>query len=194
MFKRRPADLKQFSDSGLLERYRKTGNREIVGELYKRYVHLVYGVCLKYLKNREDSKDAVMQIFEKLMETLQTHEVKHFKSWLFITSRNHCLMELRRRKSNRNLSSDEYSLIGDMEIPDELHLNDEMNPESDIDMMKKCMEGLPHEQKICISMFYFEEQSYKEVSLKTRFPLKKVKSYIQNGKRNLKNCMERKSE
>ncbi len=91
-------DHSTFSDLELVEQYKESGDLSLVGALYNRYMTLVYGVCLKYLKDREESRDAVMQIFEKLMVSLKQHEITHFKSWLYVTSRNHCLMALRAKK------------------------------------------------------------------------------------------------
>jgi RNA polymerase sigma factor (sigma-70 family) len=89
------------SDEELIIRYRQGGDMKDLGQLYDPYMPMVYGVCLKYLKNREESRDAVMQIFEKLTTTLRTHEVTHFKSWLYVTTRNHCLMQLRSNKGRK---------------------------------------------------------------------------------------------
>ena len=79
--------------------FQKSGNLDVLGELYARYMHLVYGVSLKYYGDRDDAHDAVMQIFEKLITDLPRHEVQNFKSWLYVLTKNHCLMEIRSRKS-----------------------------------------------------------------------------------------------
>jgi len=178
-------------DLALITRFKESGDLMILAELYQRYTHLVYGLCLKYLKHREDSKDAVMQIFEKLIQSLKQHEVQHFKSWLYVLTKNHCLMQLRERKKafklqeNIGLDAVENTLF--------LHHEDELEVEVNLLSMEKCMEELSQEQNLCIKLFYLEERCYKEIAETTGFNLKLVKSYIQNGKRNLKNCMERKN-
>ncbi len=182
------------SDLELIDMYKQSNDLKILGQLYSRYTHLVFGVCLKYLKNSDDSKDAVMQLFEKLIDSLLKHDIQNFKSWLHVTSRNHCLMELRRRKSNRIISSDEFSIVESMESSVSVHHNDEDLLNEDLLIMKKCMEKLSEEQKNCIKLFYLEERSYNEVSLESGYELRKVKSFIQNGKRNIKNCIERNRE
>src|SRR5690606_5541736 len=78
--------------------YKNSGDLQVLGKLYKNYMPLVYGVCLKYFKHPEESQDAVMQIFEQLIDKLKNHEVKNFKSWLYVLTRNFCLMELRKSK------------------------------------------------------------------------------------------------
>ena len=171
-----------------MERYKQRGDREVVGELYKRYVHLVYGVCLQYLRNRDDSKDAVMQIFEKLFVSLKEHDVENFKSWLHVTTKNHCLMALRKIKKSDLGENIDTSV---MELSQIDHHEDEMELEDNLTLLQKCMEQLKEAQKMCIQLFFIEKKCYNEIVGTTSYPLKKVKSYIQNGKRNLKLCMER---
>lgn len=185
MLSREPiADL---DDLELLSRYRQSGNAEWAGALYTRYTSLVYGVCLKYLKDRDDAKDAVMQLFEKLLVSLKEHNITHFKSWLYVTARNFCLMELRRRKGKyaEELSPD---LMESSAAP---HPDDSDDLESNLGKLEKCIEELGREQKECVQLFYLQQKCYQEVSDATGFDMNKVKSYIQNGKRNLKICMER---
>jgi len=175
------------TDSELLNHYKKDGELSYLGELYTRYQSLVYGVCLKYLKDRDESKDAVMQLFEKLIQTLRTHEVDNFKSWLYVTTRNHCLMQIRSRKGKftHEFSSEimENQLL--------LHLEDETELEGNLTKLEKCIETLINEQKQCIQLFFLQEKCYREIAQFTGFDLNQVKSFIQNGKRNLKICMER---
>lgn len=179
------------TDEELLDSYLKSRDLEIIGILYKRYAHLVYGVCLKYLKDRDDGKDAVMQIFEKIIKELGEKEVKHFKSWIYVVARNYCLMQLRKKRYHENMDSepgDSESFFMESEM--EMNPTDETVFNTKTDKLKDCMDQLSNEQKRCIELFYLKEKCYKEIVMVTHFELKKVKSYIQNGKRNLKNCME----
>jgi len=178
---------RQLPDVELIARYKDTDDVSIVGILYDRYMTLVYGVCMKYLKDREESRDAVMQIFEKLISSLKEHEITHFKSWLYTTSRNHCLMALRARK--RQIPAEIEAEF--MENGALLHLDDGPNVEVDLVKLEHCIDRLVAEQKACVEMFYLQQKCYKEIVTVTGFDDKKVKSYIQNGKRNLKLCMER---
>lgn len=156
------------------------------GELYARYTSLVYGVCLKYLKDRDEAKDAMMQLFEKLVATLLTHDVENFKSWLYVTARNHCLMQLRARKGKYQ---QEFSPEL-MENQFLLHLEEEPEMEQNLSKLEKCIDQLVNDQQQCVRLFYLEEKCYRDITGLTGFDLNKVKSYIQNGKRNLKICME----
>ena len=173
------------NDDELIRLYKTVGDLEILGELYKRYTGLVFGVCLKYLKDREASQDAVMQIFEKLIKSLLEHEISHFKSWLYVTARNHVLMELRKKK---NVPLDEIPQSF-MESDVEMHQEDAL--ESNLTNLEKCIETLVKEQKACVTLFYLQHKCYQEITEITGYELKKVKSYIQNGKRNLKICLEK---
>lgn len=175
------------SDLELIKLYKDSGDLEGVGRLFERYTSLVYGVCLKYLKDREESKDAVMQIFEKLISALKEHNVSHFKSWLYVLSRNHCLMALR---ANKNKIFEEISPFF-MENDMLLHHEENGEMESNLVKLEKCISKLNDEQKRCVQLFYLEQKCYQEITNLTGLDFNKVKSFIQNGKRNLKLCMER---
>ncbi len=189
-FKKKP----KADDNNLLEQYRTTGDLALLGALYDRYMHLVYGTCLKYLKNAEDSKDAVMQIFEKIVESLLHTEVDNFKSWLYVVAKNYCLMQLRASKTRQqNGHYADHILENNMELGYNLHLDNDGKgtDEINLQLLEKGMNILPSEQKQCITLFYMEQKCYKEIEEITGYELKKVKSYIQNGKRNLKIFLEK---
>lgn len=180
--------MQEASDAELIQEYKKTGNLDILAALYQRYMSLVYGVCLKYF-DEEGSKDAVMQIFEELISKLQQYEVQNFKSWLHVLTRNHCLMKIRSMKHKESLqvSIDDTTVVENEEIN---HHEGGITLEDHLQQMEKCMETLPEEQKRSVDLFYLQEKSYREVSSITGYEMNKVKSYIQNGKRNLKICIE----
>lgn len=188
-FIKNTAGIKNQDDAALLAQYKRTGSLEVLGVLYNRYMHLVYGVCLNYFKEEEASKDAVMQIFEELILKLKVHEVQNFKSWLHVLTRNHCLMAIRKLSKNNTVSIDDVFV----ENTDFVHLDIEDTKETQLTVMEKCMETLPEEQKVSVDLFYLQEKCYKEVAEITGYELVKVKSYIQNGKRNLKICIEKNS-
>ena len=174
---------KSWKDGKLLESYRKKNDSEALGYLFDRYLHLVYGLCLKYLKSREKSQDAVMDIYEKVSHELLEKSVTHFKSWLYVVAKNHCLMKL--RKNNPEIHSEVF-----MENASEMHLNNNEVIEDQLSRMEKCIEKLKNGQKECITLFYLKEKSYREIAKESKYSLNEIKSFIQNGKRNLKICME----
>jgi len=187
--------LKSRADEELLAEFRAGGDLEVLGELYSRYLHLVFGVCLKYLKEREEAKDAVMQIFEKLIIEIPRHNIENFRSWLHVVTKNYCLMQLRSGRSEKEkfveLSKDpEYF----METVKDLHPLDEDEDLRTVDnTLEDCIERLKKEQKRCIRLFYFENRCYNEIAVNLGIDEKKVKSHLQNGKRNLKICLEEKN-
>ena len=187
--------IKSLDDHELVARYRQTGNNVFVGELYERYTHLVYGVCMKYLEDREDSRDATVEIFVKLLDDLKKHEVENFRGWLYSVARNHCLMKFRKDKNrieNRPELQAELAVV--MEWNENQHHNSDETGKQQILTMEEAIEQLPTEQKRCIELFYMQEKSYQQVMELTGFDFKQVKSYIQNGKRNLKNLINRQYE
>ena len=179
------------TDAELLGIFLKDYNQEILGELYSRYIHLVYGVCLKYFKDRERAKDAVIELYEKILVEIGKHTITNFKSWLYVVTKNYCLMELRKRKPGELiLTSSDEELAGFMENEQELHLIDKDRDEQLEQALTDCIAKLKAEQKECIQLFYYENRCYREIAVLLKIEEKKVKSFIQNGKRNLKICLE----
>jgi RNA polymerase sigma factor (sigma-70 family) len=183
------ARIQEQDDAALVASYKAGGDLAVLGTLYNKYMHLVFGVCLNYLKDEELSKDAVMQIFEELVVKLKIHEVQNFKSWLHVLTRNHCLMALRKTSKHTTVSLEDSFV----ENTDFVHLDIDDTKETKLTVMEKCMETLPEEQRLSVDLFYLQEKCYKEVADITGYEMQKVKSYIQNGKRNLKICIERNS-
>ena len=181
------------TDDDLLKQFRSGPDLEILGELYSRYMHLVYGVCLKYLKNRDESMDAVMQIFEKLIIEIPRHDIENFRSWLHVVTRNYCLMQIRSNKlSDEKLTEWMAESTAFMEYPSELHPLDDDGSEME-KALEDCIGKLKEEQKQCIRLFYFPNKCYNEIAVSLGLDEKKVKSHLQNGKRNLKLCLEEKN-
>jgi RNA polymerase sigma-70 factor, ECF subfamily len=185
---------RQKSDEELLKEFTLTGDLEVLGELYAGHMHLVYGVCLKYLKDRDEAKDAVMQIFEKLITEIPRHTIENFRSWLHVVTKNCCLMQLRSQKSqDEKLNEWMSDSLVFMENNFVLHPldDDETNMEK---ALANCIEKLKDEQKECIRQFYYDNRCYNEIALKMGLDEKKVKSHLQNAKRNLKLCLEEKHD
>jgi RNA polymerase sigma factor (sigma-70 family) len=178
-------DLKIKDDQFLIDQYRLTEDKIFVGVLFERYTHLVFGVCMKYLREEDDAKDAVMMIFEKLMTDLKKHEIRFFRAWLHTVSKNHCLMKLRTAK--RHVPFNDRTV----ESSDDGHREEKIRLESRLDLLEKAIPELDEHQQICIRMFYLEEKSYQDITDLTGYDFNQVKSYIQNGKRNLKIYMEK---
>jgi len=177
---------KNVDDDVLLRRYRETGDLAILGTLFDTHAEMVYYVCMRYLQDSERSKDAVMQIFEELIHKVNKQEIQKFGSWLYVLSRNHCLMQLRSEKNRQQISIDEF-----VEFPLPMHPDDEAEEkERQLSELERCMERLPEKQKRSVDLFYLNEKCYKEIAEITGYSMNEVKSYIQNGKRNLKLCME----
>ena len=181
---------KNLSDKEMLERYNRSGDLDILGVLYKRYMPLVYGVCLKYFKDRDDSQDAVIGIFEKLITEMAKHKVENFKSWLYVLTKNYCLMQLRSARSESiKLKAMKAETIAFMENGEELHPIDEDSIVSD-KALEDCIKKLKADQMKCVRLFYYESRCYREISEELKLDESKVKSHLQNAKRNLKICLE----
>lgn len=183
----RQRDWSSFSDKELVDYFKKTSNNFAFAELYSRYDHIALGVCMKYLKDPVRAEDAAMDVFEKLLKDLKHQEIDSFGPWLYTVCKNHCLMQIRLSKSMSNRYQ-KYELFYQqfMENEGDLHLNNEQSNEMLLEAMELALNKLSKEQKQCLNLFYLEQKSYKEIEIITGYSDKKVKSYIQNGKRNLK--------
>jgi RNA polymerase sigma-70 factor (ECF subfamily) len=179
-------DNQHITDQELLSRYYDVHDNRLLGILLQRYTMLLLGVCMKYLKNEEAAKDAVQQVFLKVIHELQRYKVQYFKSWLYMVARNHCLMQLRKR--GEKYPGDQNESI----IADETVLSKELEKEQLLTLIEISLSELSEEQQTCINLFYLDKKSYQQISEATGFNLMQVKSYIQNGKRNLKLLVEKK--
>jgi len=179
---------KQWSDDELLKQFIQTSRQELLGQLYARYVPLVYGLCLKYLGKIEDAEDAVSDIYEELVQKIHKYQVVNFKTWLYSVAKNHCFQVLRKEK-NRFFEDIDTHVMESDEFEHLLNVSEDQEKEN---ALNYCLTTLPDEQRQCVVHFFFEDFSYADIVEKTGFALNKVKSYIQNGKRNLKICILKK--
>jgi RNA polymerase sigma-70 factor (ECF subfamily) len=190
--KSKSANLHDLDDHELIQEYQESLNPDIIAILFQRYTHLVYGVSLKYLGDKDDAKDAVMEIFEALLDNLLKHDIQNFKSWLHSVTRNHCLMQLRQKKPVRmDLEVlEDKSDLQVMESPGELHQVDGLLGNFTENDLKTALKALKGTQRQCIELVYLQGKSYQEVCEMTGLSYKAVKSHVQNGKRNLKIKLE----
>lgn len=181
-----------YTDIELLQHFRKTADSKWLGWLFERYSLLVFGVCMKYLRNATDAQDATQHVFEKALGEVGKYEIPFFKSWIYSVAKNHCLMQLRSRNSKPGTTDElpeetSAELLTDQELKMKELLMEEQSLQ-----LKAALNDLSQEQKICIHLFYLEKLSYQEIETKTGFSFAQVKSHIQNGKRNLRIILEKK--
>lgn len=187
-------NLKTESDENLVVNYQNTKNNLVVGELFKRHSLMCFTVCVKYLRDEDAAHDATMNIFEKLFNDLQKHQINNFKSWLHTVCKNHCLILLRKPNVLVSINEDEEeneNLF--MQLSNILnHDDDKQEKEEKLQAVENAILGLKDKQKQCIELFYLKQKSYVEIADITGYTENEVKSYIQNGKRNLKIILEQK--
>jgi len=178
--------ISSLGDEELLLLYRRNGKQDVIGELFSRYSHLVFGLCMKYLKNKEDARDATFSLFEKLIGDLRENEVRVFSHWLCTVSRNHCLMILRKRTVDQDKMAAlpaEATVVQDA-LPGTKSEAEQW--ETHLSNLEKAINTLNEAQRICVKLFYLQEKSYRQISDITSYSTNEVKSHIQNGRRNLK--------
>ena len=182
--------IEQYSDAALLDLYKKDKDTKWIGYLFERYTLLVFGVCMKYLKQVNDAKDATQQVFEKAFVEVNKYEVTYFKSWMYSIARNHCLMQLRGKGLQTVFMETLPEDLGENFNSQELFDVKENLHEQQIENLGDAIAQLNQEQKLCIDLFYLQKLSYREIEEKTGFSFQQVKSHIQNGKRNLRIFLE----
>jgi RNA polymerase sigma factor (sigma-70 family) len=176
------------TDAELLDQYQTDNDQQWIGILLERYTLLLLGVCMKYMKNEEEAKDCVQQIFLKVLTEVGKYRIDYFKSWLYMVAKNHCLMQLRDKTAKGATALQDHHHVAEKETDrQEVFQNEETYK-----LLEDAIEELSEEQKRCVILFYLQKNSYQQVSDKTGFSLLQVKSYIQNGKRNLKLLMDKK--
>lgn len=189
MLLNRKSFVRKLSDEDIISLYKEKRWTNCIDELYQRYAHMVFGVCLKYVKQVENAEDLTLSLFASLSEKLVQHQVQHFKSWLYVSARNSSLMFLRANKINLELK-DDHLLYDDSDQ----RLDEKLEHDELIESLIEVFEELKQEQRICIQLFYLQKKSYEEVAHITTYTLKEVKSHLQNGRRNLKLLLEKRNE
>lgn len=187
----RPVNQDQYAyitDQELLGKYYAERNNYWLGLLLQRYTMLLFGVCMKYLKNEEEARDGVQQVFLKVIQELPKYKVDYFKSWLYMVAKNYCLMKLR----SRNGKTTEIKETMVATPAEDSGLQGHLEKDRQLELMTESLDELNKEQKLCVTLFYLDKKSYQEIADQTGFSMMQVKSYIQNGKRNLKISMEKK--
>jgi len=185
-------NLSLLTDLELVSRYKLTLDKLYVGELFKRYSHLVLGLCINYFKDKDNAKDALVQIFEKLFDELKKREVENFRAWLCFVSRNYCISYLRKQKTENTRQKD-YQIGQETFVEMEPVVRHD-DKEVQLQHLEEAIKQLNEEQRICVDLFYLQEKSYQDIAAATGFSLKEVKSFLQNGKRNLKNILTQNNE
>jgi RNA polymerase sigma-70 factor (ECF subfamily) len=180
--------LNHIDDKELLDRFYGDYNNDWLGELLPRYTLLLFGVCMKYLKNEEDAKDCVQQIFLKAINELHKYKVEYFKSWIYMIAKNHCLMKLRDKGKYPVEITAKMAATPDVSEDKNLLIE----KDNTLIELQAALQQLSKEQQVCVTLFYLEKKSYTEISGETGYSMMQVKSHIQNGKRNLKLLLEKK--
>ncbi|MDR0668132.1 MAG: sigma-70 family RNA polymerase sigma factor [Prevotellaceae bacterium] len=180
--------IASLSDERLLSLFRETKDSRYFAMLYGRYIYLLYGLCLNYLKTEADAQDAVMSLFEELQPKVLQYDIRFFKAWLYNVSKNYCLKAI--RDARQRTEAEEGAPVV-VESDDFSTLFSEDRQEATFHLLRHCLEQLSEPQRVSVELFFISDRSYADIARTTGFQLKRVKSYIQNGKRNLKICMER---
>lgn len=184
----KPGQHQHKTDSELLEHFYADRNQEWIGILLERYTLLLLGLCMKYVKNEHEAKDCVQQIFLKVLTEVDKYRIDYFKSWLYTVGRNHCLMLLRQKQGK------ELRIRNDSLLEDHTEEKHEITDDRTFALLEESLAELNEAQQTCVVLFYLKKKSYQQITEKTGYTTMQVKSYIQNGKRNLKLLIDKKRQ
>lgn len=174
------------SDEDLLKHYKQSGDKDLFAQLFKKHVKIIYGTCLFYLQDKDEAQDATMQLFEKLLKTINTQSINNFKGWLSFVVRNHCISIIRKNKSHQKNIHAYYEFeYTEAKLEEEEKIYS-VTDELMLQGLEQCLPKLKKPQQVCLTLFYLQNKSYQAIADETRYSLNEIKSYIQNGKRNLK--------
>lgn len=176
------------TDEELLLKFYNTRDKYWLGQLLERYTVLLFGVAMKYLKDKTQAADAVQHTFLMALTRFPKEHVQNVKGWLYIVVRNYCLQYI--RNNNFDLGGDYPEFLKQEDADKEaIELK-----EYSLEQMEIALDDLIEEQRVCIRLFYYEKKSYHQIIEQTNYTYMQVKSYIQNGKRNLKRILTEKLE
>ncbi|MCB0637390.1 MAG: RNA polymerase sigma factor, partial [Lewinella sp.] len=187
-------DLSGLSDEELLAAARGRRRERFCDEIFRRYHVEVYGLCLYLLREASLSQDLTLQIFAKAFTELSGAEVSQLRPWLLALTRNTCLNHLKQAKKRQQARQDWQARTGEQNMlyaeNRALETFSLLQEPGDDDRLHALLATLPAEQRRCLELFYWEGLSYREIAARTGFAEKQVKSYLQNGKRQLRQRWE----
>ncbi|MFQ5674351.1 MAG: RNA polymerase sigma factor [bacterium] len=174
-------------DNATIRSYLETRDVRYLGRLYEAYKKTIFWHCLKMVGNEEDAKDLASETFIRTFDRIEDFKLgAPFCPWLMRIATNLCIDHLRKKNRYKFYKFDEtHSAVA---IQNESEPKQPMiSGERIIEKLKK----LKPLQKRCFCLFYIHNLTYKQIAELTGYPLGKVRSYIQNGKRNFKLLMEK---
>lgn len=175
------AAYRKLTDEELIYRFAFRQDKNAANFLFDRYGHWVLGICMRYFQDADTAKEHTQQIFIKLLDDLPKFRIENFKAWLLRVVKNHCLMQL--RKTNREIQTTIFQ-FSDVESEADWHRK--LEEEQLYQYLEEALTTLTPEQQRCIELFYLQKMTYAEIMKTTKYSYKEVKSFLQNGKRNLK--------
>lgn len=142
------------------------GQTGLYSVLVDRYKDMVFSLVLKILKSREEAEEVAQDTFLKAYHALPRfkHEAR-FSTWLFRIAYNTAISRTR-KKQITTLAIDEQ--IVENYSTDEVHENmNQLDDQQQLELMKKALKTLAHDDQMLISLFYNNQQTVEEISMIT---------------------------
>src|SRR5215831_3049356 len=150
---RKDSSYHNYSDEDLITHYRTKGDQNFAGELFERYLPLVYGVCLKYLKDAEQSRDVSMDLYEKMLRDLKKYEIAHFRNWLYQVVKSQCLIFLRKQTVLNKYQQDGKAELEFMESEAMMHPEEDSLINATEPHLQWALQQLVEDQRTCVELF-----------------------------------------
>ena len=168
-------------ESSLLLKYLKTNDLSYLLELYRPYMHLVYGLAFKYVKDPKQSQEIVYCIFKKLIKDIKRQEVRVFGNWLYNLSLDFCKQW---RDRGRTESDQIVALGGSTQTPVEFYDDkDDDSFEEEISSMEDEVMRIKSQQEKCSQLFFKEQRCFQEIADITGWEVSEIKYHVKNAKR-----------
>jgi RNA polymerase sigma factor (sigma-70 family) len=178
------------TDAEVIRSYLATQDARYFTQLYRRYANKVYGKCISILKNDAEARDAMQDIFVKIMLNLGNFgEKSQFSTWVYSITYNYCIDAIRKRKKEKTMFSEDIERAPDVaaeEVPDQFLM------EMDVKNLKVVLEALPDSDRLILIMKYHDDMSIRDIAEILQKTESAVKMKIKRAKEKAKELFDTK--
>jgi len=159
---------------------------EALGELYRRYVRRVFGLCRYMLDSRESAEDATSEVFLKLQRSIESYDGSiPFPRWLLRVAGNQCIDSLRRRGRRVLIEVDDGAAVIEAASPEPSPLGAVISTQERA-QVRDTIASLPENYRVPLVLRYYSELSYDEIAQKLDLERNYVAALIFRAKQELR--------
>lgn len=155
-----------------------SGQQRAFTELIGRYQGMVYGLCLRMLRQREEAEDATQETFVRVCNNLHRWDPERsFEPWLLTIAGNRCRTRLAKRSRQ--------PLATGLDYPVEDSSHQEFEARHLAEEIDRVLDLMKSDCKQAFLMFYKNRLSYNEIAQHLDVPLGTVKTWVHRARREL---------